>query len=429
MSINIISRPMARLRRAARRMRVAALVGSVAVGCDQLDRALSVESPSRLPAENLESAQNANLLVKSAAADFQCALGAYIVAGGLMSGEFVETTQTASRWSYDRRRIDPSESQYSTFGCSSIGVYTPVSTARWTADNAYQKLSGWTDAQVANRQQKMGQTALYAGFSLIILGEGFCSAAVDLSAELQPAELFAMAESRFTNAIAAGTAAGDSSIIYAALVGRARSRINRGDKAGAATDAARVPIDFVYVSEANAAAGRMENRVFSQNNRAAVVTVAPSYRRVTYLGIADPRVRVNYEGKMAANATDSLFTQQKFLSLGAPIPIATGVETQLILAEARGGAEAVAIINRLHSRAGLPPFASTDPATIMAQVIEERRRELFVQGHRLYDANRFNLPFDPPVGAPYPKGGSYGDQRCMPLPDVERLNNPNIPDA
>ena len=32
----------------------------------------------------------------------------------------------------------------------------------------------------------------------------------------------------------------------------------------------------------------------------------------------------------------------------------------------------------------------------------------------------------PAVGAEFPNGGQYGDQSCFPLPDVERINNPNI---
>lgn len=64
---------------------------------------------------------------------------------------------------------------------------------------------------------------------------------------------------------------------------------------------------------------------------------------------------------------------------------------------------------------------------IQAQVREERRRELFVEGHRLYDTIRFNVPLNPLAGAPFPNGGgTYGTNKCLPLPDVERLNNPNI---
>ena len=40
---------------------------------------------------------------------------------------------------------------------------------------------------------------------------------------------------------------------------------------------------------------------------------------------------------------------------------------------------------------------------------------------------RFNVPFNPAVGVAFPnKGGTYGNTRCLPLPDVERFNNPNI---
>ena len=62
----------------------------------------------------------------------------------------------------------------------------------------------------------------------------------------------------------------------------------------------------------------------------------------------------------------------------------------------------------------------------MNEVIEERRRELWLEGHRLYDIGRFDIPRTPVAGTPYPKGGSYGNTTCLPLPDVERFNNPNI---
>jgi starch-binding outer membrane protein, SusD/RagB family len=64
----------------------------------------------------------------------------------------------------------------------------------------------------------------------------------------------------------------------------------------------------------------------------------------------------------------------------------------------------------------------------MAQLVEERRRELFLEGRRLWDVRRLDLPLVPAPGEPYEiGGGEYGAQRCFPLPDVERNNNPNIP--
>jgi starch-binding outer membrane protein, SusD/RagB family len=63
----------------------------------------------------------------------------------------------------------------------------------------------------------------------------------------------------------------------------------------------------------------------------------------------------------------------------------------------------------------------------LAQLVEERRRELFLEGHRLGDIRRYNLAMSPAAGTAYPGGGgTYGSQSCFPLPDVERINNPNI---
>ena len=60
-------------------------------------------------------------------------------------------------------------------------------------------------------------------------------------------------------------------------------------------------------------------------------------------------------------------------------------------------------------------------------LVEDRRRELFLEGHRLGDLRRYNLPILPAAGARTAAGGgTYGAQSCFPLPDVERINNPNI---
>ena len=72
-------------------------------------------------------------------------------------------------------------------------------------------------------------------------------------------------------------------------------------------------------------------------------------------------------------------------------------------------------------------LGATDAASIKNLIIDERRRALFVEGFRNYDIQRFSLPFNPAVGTTYPRaGGTYGNTVCLPLPDVERVNNPNV---
>ena len=111
-----------------------------------------------------------------------------------------------------------------------------------------------------------------------------------------------------------------------------------------------------------------------------------------------------------------------------PMPIARYEEAQLILAEAQGGMAAVTIINALRAAQILKPYTGpTDAASIKTLIIDERRRALFVEGFRNYDIQRFSLPFNPAVGTTYPRaGGTYGNTVCSPLPDVERVNNPNV---
>jgi starch-binding outer membrane protein, SusD/RagB family len=408
---------------------LAALAVVLAAGACDFDRLLRVDTPSRLPEDKFLQPANAALISSSAVADYECALGAYQVASGLGAGEFVETTQTASRWSFDRRNILPVDAHYSTFGCATIGVYTPINTARYTNDQAVRALEGWTDAQVPNRTRMIALNSALAGFSLILLGEGFCEGTINVGPLLTSQQLFDSAEVRLTRAIEVATPLSDAAgqaILNLARVGRARARINKGDKAGAAADAQLVPVGFVYNATADQTDSRRNNRVYAQNNVGFSVSVGAAYRNLN-----DPRVVVTDANRLSSDQVNPLFLQTKFNSLSAPFPIATGVEAQLILAEAQGGAQGAATLSSLRGRSGvgLPALTAEQTANFTATLVEERRRELFVQGNRYFDVRRFNLTQEPATGTQYPKAGFYGDQRCWPLPDVERLANPNIPDT
>ncbi|HET7459049.1 MAG TPA: hypothetical protein VFJ74_15480 [Gemmatimonadaceae bacterium] len=376
-----------------------AATASLAVAACNLD----VTTPSRLQASKLNTPSAALTLVEGAQADFQCAFGNYLVVSGLISGELSDATQTASRWSYDRRVIDPSESQYSQSSCASLGIYTPLQTARFTNASTLAKLQGWTDAEVANRQKLMAQTAAYAGYAILLLGEGFCQAPGEtLGPALDQPALFAKAKDYFTTAIAAAQAASATDLLNLAYVGRARAELDAGDLVAAKADAALVPADFVYVLTTVSTSGRLENRVYAENAHGAAVNIGISYQKpdsfpVTLTSQLDSR-------------RNPLWVQNKYTGLSAPYVVASGAEAQLILAEANG--------------------------TLSGQtLVDTRRQQLFLQGTRLYDIQRFMkvnaalVPLEPPSGATYPKGGKYGDlngKMCMPLPDIESQNNPNI---
>jgi hypothetical protein len=405
------------------------------LGCNILDKGLEATAPDKVETSSLEVPQNAGLIVTSAIGNFECALGSYIVDAGMMSGELMDATATAANWAFDRRDTDPTaDTRYATNECTGYGIYTPIQVARGTADRALELLQGWTDAEVPGRQDLIAKAAAYAGYGRILLGEGFCEGAISLGPKMTSAEIFASAEQVFTTAITAAQAAGDQAILNMAYVGRARARIDQGNKTGAASDAALVTPGFVINATSENSPTRRQNRVYTFN-QSRLVSVAPAYRNLTVTdangnAVPDTRVAVTNANNTGSDNRTPLYLQTKYGSAASPIPIASYKEAQLILAEAQGGQTAVNIINALRAARGLPAFQSTDPTAIQNEVIEARRRELFLEGQHLFDVRRFNLTLNPAPGTPYStvylKGGNYGSERCFPLPDVETLNNPNI---
>ena len=387
---------------------------------------LDVETPTRISEDALQNPANAALIVNGAQADFECAFGAHVVASGLIADELESSGGAAIFFDYDRRSSDPVSGLYSFGTCSpsqtQLGTYRPLSTARYTADNAVRLLEGWTDEEVPDRAALIARAKVYAGFSRILLGEAFCSAKIDGGPELSPADLFASAEQQFTDAIAqAGTTNDD--LRFAALVGRARARRNLDDMAGALADAQLIPVNFVFYANFNPSTPRSQNPLVEMHFRSDGIIVEAPYRGLTFGGVADPRVPVAYAGRKSADGLRDLYLTSKYPNQDSSIPIASWDEAQLIIAEAELAAgnitEAVAAINALHAKAGIPPYGGGTAAEVLTQIIEERRRELFVEGHRAWDIIHFDLAQNPAPGVTHPQGGVYGNQKCLPIPAAE----------
>lgn len=417
------------------------VVATFGAACDT-NKLLTVEAPNSVPVAIFDAPENAILMVNSAIGDFECAFGAFVLVEGLISDDLADATLTAAAWPLDRRDANTqTNGTYGTGGCTATntpGIYTPMSTARWEADQALTKLNKWTDAQVPTRTALIAQMNLYAGFSYATLGMAMCQAAFDLGPAVDQKGMFALAEKRFTDAITAGGTANLPAVVNAAYVGRARVRLYQGNTAGAITDAQLVPKGFVLNIITGANDSRRYNRVYNATEQAGNLTVEKlSIALKTENGEADPRAAVTQTTQKPADSQSVIYAPTKFatgtvannaVGDAIPFPIARYEEAQLILAEAQGGANAVTIINALRAAVTLKPYTgATDATSIKNLVIDERRRALFVEGFRNYDIQRFNLPFNPTVGTPYPRaGGTYGNTVCLPLPDVERINNPNI---
>jgi hypothetical protein len=424
-------RPAATLARLA--MVAVATVGVLA--CDT-ERMLDVKAPNSVPVTVFDNPANAALMVNSVIGDFECAWGGYVVSTGIQSDELQDATLTAANWQLDRRDDGFTSGSYGTAGCTGTqAIYTPMSTARWGADQAVTKLSAWTDAEVTNRRTLLVQANVYAGFSYAALGMAMCQAAFDLGPLVDQKGMFALAEKRFTDAITAATGVSTlTTYLNAAYLGRARVRLYQHNNSGAAADAALVPAGFVFNAAMDAANARRYSHVYQAIVQGTNTSVEPTARSLkTEQGEVDPRsATVQLSGKASDGITDK-FVPTKYnattLELGRaiPQPIARYAEAQLILAEAQGGASAVTIINTMRAAVNLKPYTgATDPAAITALIASERQRVLFVEGLRMFDVERLNLPLLPAPGTAFRLGGVYGNTVCMPLPDIERMNNPNI---
>jgi starch-binding outer membrane protein, SusD/RagB family len=429
------ARTWARPHRWAWQLLAVAAIAAVPAACST-DDLLDVTVPDRVESTLFDNPAQATLMVHSAKTEFECALASAITVEAIISDELADAQLGAAAWPYDRRDANvQTGGSYGVNNCESNqtpGIYLPLSTARWQSDNALTKLEGWTDAEVggaAKRQELMARAALYAGLSYAMMGMSMCSAAFDLGAPVDQAAMFALAESRFSSAITTAQAASLSDVRNAAYVGRARVRLFQGNTAGAATDAALVPSGFVMEATYDGGNNRRYNRVFAATAQFGFYTVEESSRNLTTEGVPDPRAEVVPLSTRPADVRSAMFGPAKYTGDESPIRAASYEEAQLILAEAQGGAQAVAIVNGLRDAHSLPHYTgATDAASIRQLIIDERQRELFIEGFRNYDIQRFAIPLNPAPGTPFPiKGGTYGNTTCLPLPDIERFNNPNVP--
>jgi hypothetical protein len=408
--------------------------GLVAAACTDLTT-LEQQNPGQLDASGLYEPRNAQLLVNGVIADFECAFSRYVFGSAVFTDELTNSFAGSNNFDYDARRL-PTNAGYGTANCGTqqvASIYTPLSIARADADTVAARLETWSDADVANRQKLLSQAYTYAGYSLVLLGEGMCTAAINVGPELTSAQIFAEAKARFDKAAIAATAANDAATLNLALLGRARAELDAGDKAAAGADAAKIPPGFVANISTDAGTARRQNYVFLGVNQSSWASVDPSFRGLTVNGAPDPRVAVTNTGRNGTSGA-ALWTADKYTTLATPIAVGRYAEAQLIVAESKLAANdipgAVAAINA--ARATHPGLALYDAtgqssAQVLAQIQEERRRELFLEGHHLGDLRRYGLPFLPAAGTPYFTNGQYGTQTCFPLPDVEKINNPNIP--
>jgi starch-binding outer membrane protein, SusD/RagB family len=407
---------------------LSALALVLSAACNSL---LTVDNPGRVPAESLDDPALMPILEAASIQTFQCGLNNFAATGGMLSGEFLSSNGFVNNHPWEWRgaveiRNEPGSCNNGR-ATTSMGFYTPLQQARFQLDDTFNRLESFTDAQVPNRARFQTEMRAYAGYAYLLLGEGMCEMTIDNGPKMTKAEVWKIAEARFTDAIARATAINDASLKNMALVGRARARLDLGDLPGAAADAALVPQGFVRTATFSETNATRENRWYNLNIRNDYLSVADSYRNLTVGGVADPRVKVTDMKRLGNDNVTPMWQQTKYTGNGAaPEVIASWNEAQLILAEAVGGQAGIDALNRVRAANGVTTPLVYAGGDITDIVIEERRRQLFAEGQRYVDMLRKNLPFPTGVNGANRKGQVYGPVTCVPLPNVETQNNPNF---
>jgi hypothetical protein len=458
----------------ARAMALLVTVG-VFTACESL---LEVELPGDITEEGVQEVGMLATVALSGIGQFECAFAGFTAANG---EAYADTWhRTGGVWSgvteYDPQP-NTSLCRESAYGS---GWYMALQMGRKMLEDSHAGILAASAAEVANRAQLIPKVEIYLGLTYTLLGEHFCEMAINGGVAQTPADILATAESWFTKALASIGSdfswAATSSADELAYAGRARARWAQGNRAGALTDAAMVPTDYLaYATREAASEPQRWNVIYDYHAVTGIATIpdrliAPGsytvgaysiatgdtipftgFRNLTINaqgqsvinglavvndGVADHRVPVRQRSSATFGGfLAESYEQYKYLGPGDDQVMVSGAEAQLMFAEdewAKGQlAAAVTRINtmRANSAGGaLPAYTVAAPTSqeVKDLILEERRREFFLQGRWWSEKLRNSLWFPLGKGVLSVVNYPYLSGTCMYMPQSEYDANPNV---
>ena len=404
-----------------RRAAVAGVVLATLTGCDT-----DVINPAVVEASTIDPVADARVFSLSAQQNFYQAFGGFInstayYATETWSGAVRNETNDIGRRVIVDTNVDLSGS-----------FWAPMQTVIGTNDQVVEGLRG---TPTFNTDIAAARSSLWSGVAVGLLGEIFCEGVLHVGPSITPAQMLDSAIVRLQQAItiAGGlTGAEPTRIVSTARVALARAYLQKGDNANAATTAALVPATFVSSTvqvDDPQARGRLSNGVFITSSGTTQIAAG------VYRALNDPRVTSVDAGINAQDGRNRLFRQTKYTSFAAPIRVASGLEARYIVAEAQLKANgsttaALALIAERRTAGNQPPFTGTSTAAILAELMDQRARDFWLEGKHLGDLirNPTAAALLPPAGSPFykPELGNFLEMKCLPIPFAERANNPNF---
>lgn len=444
---------------------------TIAGGCD-VNRLLEVDNPERILERQLDNKELIPILVNSAIGQFQ---GAYddpfVWTGSLLTDEQV----TGINWE-DYARVNQRIIQYDE-GPTDF-MFSALSEARVMADTVTSRLRTMLDAP--DSDARLATTLAYAGYSYILLGDAMCEATINVSDQTySPEQLYGMAVDRLQEALSIAQAAGDEDLANLARVGLSRAYLDLGDYEATMQYAEAVPADFVWWVEYSDADPATYNVLYGRTrggNHALGVhpnfAVYAPFRTQDVVDQTDPRIQYTPQWTRGHNALTPLYkpfqpllfseyTGETIADLcagvapadcdeayilstgrlelpnqGTDIAMAAGIEALHNYYEAAGPSGTGPAGSTLDFVNARRAFGNQEPVSLsgeelMAELREQRARDLYLSGRRLGDLRRW---LRQGVGDFFPSGPTvnegrwddYGDATCFPLPLEEYEGNPGL---
>jgi hypothetical protein len=418
-------------------------VGALALAACDGDALTSVELPDVATADAIAGKAGLPTLLAGTVGEFQVAFGGSGGSEGqaVLSALFTDELANVSTFSQHREidaRAIPLDNSIMT------PAFLALHRARVRAEQtaaAYAEL----DPAAVGRAQALN----LAGFSYVLFGENYCSGvpfsttdpdgAFVFGAPVATDSTFRLAIGRFDAAAAAAAAIGTAGTaqLQLARVGRARALLALGRFAEAAQAVQGVAPGFAYRVEHSGNSSRQNNGVYSYTVSARRFTVPDreGTNGIAWRSEPDPRTPAARGTGASQDNTPAWYAQRKSIDRGDDLVLASGVEAELVRAEAElaaGSASWIARVNALRATSALAPLAApADAGARLRLLFAERARWLWLTGHRLGDLRRLVRVHGLAAASVYPVGvadertGPYGTDFSFPLPADEQ-NNPGF---
>ena len=443
---------MTRARTWHRRAAVVILTTLSAAACRTTDEILSVTDPDIINPGNVASAAGANAVRLGALARLNAATTggeSLFLLGGLFADEWNNGDSFIARQEIDQRVITIENSFLTT-------ANRALHRARLSAEQAVGLLQEFDpNAPRAN----VAEMYFVQAFVENIMAEHYCNGVIlsdvvngteEYGSPMATTALFqrALAHADSGLALITGTTAADLKVKYALQVTKGRILLNLGRQADAGTAVTGVPTSFAYQTFHSTTTSDNQMWAFNNSARRYSVSTNEGTNGLNFATANDPRVPVCEGGDTQCKAigvtsttrddlTRPLYIQRIWPTRDASVTIVSGIEARLIEAEAqlKAGQNAAALATLNAARAtvtGLAPLtdAGTEAARV-DQLFRERAFWMFSTGHRTGDLRRLIRQYGRAASTVFPtgqwhKGGSYGSDVTVPLPQAEQ-NNPNLP--